>query len=101
MSAALIDALIRKLLASLLCSGGALAIVAPPHKRKKSLPGATTALGRLFLFGVAGLVAVVTGQSTLDVHLVTQRSYFGVSLFKSASDFCDQSDAFCKTFVEG
>lgn len=67
----------------------------------KNHPGAVVAPGWFFLFGVAGLIARISVQSALDVYLLAQRSYFGVSLFKSTSEFRDHSDALCKLAVEG
>jgi len=66
----------------------------PPQCR--SGPG-----GRLFLFLAAGLIAVVTAQTTLDVYLVAQRGYFGIPSFKVASEARDHAEAFCKLVVEG
>ncbi len=78
----------------------------PPLKNgsttgKKSLPLAVVAPGRLFLFLAAGLVAVVTAQPALYVHLVAQRGHFGIPSFKVASEACDHAKAFCKLAVEG
>ena len=70
-------------------------------KQKNSLASAVVAPGRLFLFLSAGLVAVVTTQPALNVHLAAQRGYFGVSSSKVAPEACDHSDAFCKLAVEG
>jgi hypothetical protein len=52
--------------------------------------------GRLFLFEAAGLVAVVTAQPALDVHLVAQHSYFGVSSPKVAAEVCDHAEVIDK-----
>ena len=47
------------------------------------------------------MAAVVTAQPALDVHLVTQCGYFGVSSSKVAPKDCDHTEAFCKLSVEG
>ena len=49
----------------------------------------------------AGLVAVISVQPALDVHLVAQRGYFCVTSPKVASEACDHAEAFCKLAVEG
>ncbi len=46
---------------------------------------------------ITSLILHTNVQDALSIHPVAH----SVSLFKSVSDFCDQSDTFCKTFVEG
>ena len=57
------------------------------HKRKKSLPSAHGTREARSIWAV-GLVAVAPAQSSLYIHMLRQRRYFCVLLFRSISVLC-------------